>query len=57
MRMLELKTQKLPIMEIWNNSQVYRGREVAMVYGDLAMLTVMRKGIEMAKNPTNRSLF
>ena len=52
--MLQLKTKKLPIMDIWNNSQVFIGREVAMTYGDIALLTVMREGIALAKNPANR---
>lgn len=39
--MLELKNQKLPLMEIWNNSQVFLGREVGMIYGDIALLAVM----------------
>ena len=41
-------------MDIWNNSQVFLGREVAMTYGDIALLTVMREGIALAKNPANR---
>lgn len=56
MRMLELKNRKLPIMDIWNNAQVFLGREVAMAYGDIALLTVMREGIALAKNPANREL-
>lgn len=56
MRMLELKNKKLPIMDIWNNSQVFLGREVAMAYGDIALLTVMREGIALAKNSANREL-
>lgn len=56
MRMLELKGKNLPIMDIWNNSQVFLGREVAMIYGDIAMLTVMQEGITLAKNPKNREV-
>ncbi len=56
MRMLELKGKKLHLMEIWNNSQVFLGREVANTYGDIALLTVMREGIALAKNPANRDL-
>ena len=41
-------------MDIWNNSQVFLGREVAMIYGDIAMLTVMIQGIEEAKNKMNK---
>lgn len=43
-------------MEIWNNSQVFLGREVAIIYGDIALLTVMKEGIAMAKNQANKSL-
>ena len=43
-------------MEIWNNSQVFLGREVAMIYGDIAMLTVMIEGIAEAKNAQNKEL-
>ena len=39
--MLELKQKGLPIMDIWNNSQIFLGREVALTYGDLAILTTM----------------
>jgi hypothetical protein len=56
MCMLGLKNKKLPLMDIWNNTQVFLGREVAMIYGDVALLTVMREGISKAKNQANRSL-
>jgi hypothetical protein len=32
-------------MDIWNNSQVFLGREVALAYGDLAILTTMIQAI------------
>lgn len=56
MCMLDLKNKKLPLMEIWNNSQVFLGREVAIIYGDIALLTVMKEGIAMAKNQANKNL-
>ena len=43
-------------MDIWNNAQVFLGRDIAMTYGDIALLTVMREGIALAKNPANREL-
>lgn len=56
MRMLELKNNKLPLMDIWNNSQVFLGREVAIIYGDIALLTIMKEGITQAKNAENKNL-
>lgn len=56
MRMLELKNKKLPLMEIWNNSQVFKGRDVAIIFGDIALLTNIKEAIAMAKNPGNRHL-
>lgn len=43
-------------MDIWNNSQVFLGREVAITYGNIAIFTIMREGIALAKNPANREL-
>ena len=57
MRMLELKTKNLPLMDIWNNSQLFLGKEVAMTYGDIAMLTQMMQGIPQLKKPADRELF
>lgn len=54
--MLELKQKGLALMDIWNNSQVYLGREVALTYGDLSILTVMLDAISQCKNPTNKHL-
>lgn len=56
MRMLQLKNNKLPLMDIWNNSQVFLGREVAIIYGDIALLTIMKEGITQAKNAENKNL-
>ena len=56
MRMLQLKNNKLPLMDIWNNSQVFLGREVAIIYGDIALLTIMKEGITQAKNAQNKNL-
>lgn len=56
MNMLELKQQKLPIMDIWNNSQVFLGRDVALTYGDLAMLTTMIEAIGHCKYPANKTV-
>lgn len=43
-------------MDIWNNSQVFLGREVAIIYGDIALLTIMKEGITQAKNAENKNL-
>lgn len=39
--MVELKQKGLPVMDIWNNSQVFLGRDVALTYGDISILTTM----------------
>lgn len=38
LKMLALKQQKLPNMDIWNNSQVFLGKNVALILGDLFYL-------------------
>jgi hypothetical protein len=55
--MLELKQKGMPIMDIWNNSQVFLGRDVALTYGDIAILTTMIEAIKQIKNPTNKHVF
>lgn len=52
--MLELKQKGLPIMDIWNSSQVFLGREVALTYGDLSILTTLIEAIGECKNATNK---
>jgi hypothetical protein len=39
LKMFELQQQKLSLMEIWNGAQVFLGREVALAYGNLSILT------------------
>jgi hypothetical protein len=55
--MLELKQKGLPIMDIWNNSQVFLGREVALTYGDLSVLTTLIDAIGQLKNAANKHVF
>ena len=43
-------------MEIWNNSQVFKGREVAIIFGDIALLTHMIEAVAQAKNKANKDL-
>jgi len=38
MKMLGLKQQKLSNMDIWNNSQVFLGKTIALILGDLFYL-------------------
>lgn len=38
MKMLGLKNQKMSNMDIWNNSQVFLGKSIAMILGDLFYL-------------------
>lgn len=47
----------MPIMDIWNNSQVFLGRDVALTYGDIAILTTMIEAIKQVKNLTNKRVF
>ena len=45
LNMLSLKQQKLPTMDIWNNSQLYLGKEIALIYSDICNLSTMIKAI------------
>lgn len=56
LNMLGLKQQKLPTMQIWNNSQLFLGKEVALIYSDICNLGTMAKTITASKNNNNRSL-
>jgi hypothetical protein len=38
MKMLELKQQKMTNMDIWNNSQVFLGKNIAFILGDIFYL-------------------
>lgn len=38
MKMLSLKNQKMSNMDIWNNSQVFLGKSIAMILGDIFYL-------------------
>lgn len=44
-------------MDIWNNSQVFLGKEVALTYGDLSILTTMIDAISKCKNAANKYVF
>lgn len=44
-------------MEIWNNSQVFLGKEVALTYGDLSILTTMITSIAKCKDAANKHVF
>ena len=44
MRMMELKEKNMGNMDIWNNSQVFLGKVIAMSLGDLYFLqTAIKK--------------
>ncbi len=38
MKMLGLKKDKMPLLDIWNNSQVFLGKTIALTFGDLYYL-------------------
>jgi hypothetical protein len=38
MKMLELKQQKMPNIDIWNNSQIFLGKNLAFILGDIFYL-------------------
>lgn len=57
MKMLGLKQQKLSNMEIWNNSQVFLGKSVAMILGDIFYLQSAMKKVETFSNPNNKETF
>lgn len=44
-------------MDIWNNSQIFLGREVALTYGDLSILTTLSLTIAKCKNAANKDIF
>ena len=44
-------------MDIWNNSQIFLGKEVALTYGDLSILTTMLNSIKNCKNTPNKHVF
>ena len=56
LNMLSLKQQKLPTMDIWNNSQLYLGKEIALIYSDICNLSTMIKAIQISKNSNNKAL-
>ena len=43
-------------MEIWNNAQVYLGREVALIYGDISVLAVMIKAIKSCEKALTKHI-
>ena len=57
MRMLELKQKGLTTMELWNNSQAYLGREVALIYGDISILTIMQRSFQKCQKNSSRKIF
>ena len=44
-------------MDIWNNSQVFLGKTIALVLGDIFYLHSATKKIETFKNPRNKETF
>ena len=54
LKMFELQQQKLSLMEIWNGAQVFLGREVALAYGNLSILTTAIDAISKCSHTVNR---
>ncbi len=50
MKMLGLKQQKMHNMDIWNNSQVFLGKIIALTLGDLFYLQSAVTKIEAIKH-------
>lgn len=57
LKMLGLKQQKLTNMEIWNSSQVFLGKTIALLLGDLFYLQSAVTKLETFKNPHNKETF
>lgn len=57
LKMLGLKQQKLTNMEIWNNSQVFLGKSIALILGDLFYLQSAVTKLETFKNVNNKETF
>lgn len=57
LKMLALKQQKLPNMDIWNNSQVFLGKNVALILGDLFYLESAVAKIDSFHNQQNKETF
>lgn len=49
--MLGMKQQKIQNMDIWNNSQVFLGKTIALTLGDLFYLQSAVEKIETIKHP------
>jgi len=54
LKMFELQQQKLSLMEIWNGAQVFLGREVALAYGNLSILTTAIEAIKKCTHKVNQ---
>jgi hypothetical protein len=50
MKMMDLKEKKTPLFDIWNSSQVFLGKAIAMATGDLYCLTKVLEKLKKAKN-------
>lgn len=57
LKMLGLKQQKLTNMEIWNSSQVFLGKTIALLLRDLFYLQSAITKLETFKNPHNKETF
>lgn len=54
MKMLELKQKKMANLDIWNNCQVFLGKSIAMILGDIFYLQSAVDKLETFKNKENK---
>ncbi len=57
MKMLELKQQKMPNIDIWNNSQIFLGKNLAFILGDIFYLESAAKKLQSFRNLQNKETF
>lgn len=57
MKMLGLKQQKMHNMDIWNNSQVFLGKTIALTLGDLFYLQSAVAKIEVIRHKETKATF
>lgn len=52
--MMALKQENTPLFDIWNKSQPFLGKSIALMLGDLYYLETMIQKINSTKNPANK---
>lgn len=57
MKMLGMKQNKMSNMDIWNNSQVYLGKTLALIMGDIFYLQTAMKKLESFQHEPTKNTF